>query len=288
MDNQTFTQCHMSAKQFYKFHHYYYGQPIDISIYNHSFYEIYMFISGNISYVIEGYTYHPSPGDILLINHNETHHLDTLPLSLPCECIIFWLDESFFHRLHEIGEDLTACFRDASQRNCHLFRPSKAQITKIWNVCKTIEREYQNHELGNHIIAYSSMVELLVLLNRAYYDIPNSTYKNTAKQEQLNLIIAYINEHLSENLTLDQIAEQFHISKYYLSHQFKEYTGLSPYQYIMKKRLARAYHMIHNGKNITYACMESGFRDYSNFLKAFKREYGKNPSELTKYSFLKM
>lgn len=284
MDNQTLIKQHSTAEQFYEFCHHHYGQPIDIHLPKHSFYEIYIFVSGTINYIVEDHTYQPSSGDILLINRNETHCFETFPLNPLCECFIFWLNETFFTYLHRIRENLTACFQDASKQDYRLFRPNKTQINKIWKVCETIELEYQNHELGNYIIAYSSMVELLVLLNRAYYEVPDMVYKNKEKQMQLNQIITYINEHLTEELTLEHIAKQFHISKYHLSHQFKEYTGFSPYQYIMKKRLSAAYRMIYNGKSVTFACMESGFNDYSNFLKAFKREFGQNPSEFAKSS----
>ncbi len=285
MNNQSLIKHHTTAKQSYEFHHYYYGQPIDTRLHKHSFYEIYLFISGTITYTVEGCSYQPCPGDILLININETHYPESLPLNLPCECFIFRLDETFFTRLHGMEEDLTACFKDASKQNYRLFHPNQTQMNKIWKTCKTIECEQQNHELGNYIIAYSSMVELLVLLNRAYYDVPNSVCRNIEKQKQINQIVVYINEHLTEELTLEQIAKEFHVSKYYLSHQFKEYTGFSPYQYIMKKRLAVAYRMLYNGESVTYACMESGFRDYSNFLKAFKREFGCNPSDFVKSSY---
>lgn len=284
MNNQTQIQHYKKMEQFYKFHHYHYGQPIHICPDKYSFYEIYIFASGNISYIVEGCTYQIGSGDILLISKDETHHPDPHSLNLSCECFVFWLNETFFTYLYGIREDLTACFKDASTRNYRLFRSNKIQMNKIWKVCETIESEQKNHELGNYIIAYSSMVELLVLLNRAYYEVPDIICKNIEKNKQINRVITYINEHLTEELTLEHIAKQFHISKYHLSHQFKEYTGFSPYQYIMKKRLSAAYRMLYNGKSVTFACMESGFSDYSNFLKAFKREFGRNPSEFAKSS----
>ena len=87
---------------------------------------------------------------------------------------------------------------------------------------------------------------------------------------------------MAENLTLDSLAEQFYISNYHLGHLFKQFTGLSLYQYIMKKRLTVARNMLTLGTPVTTACIECGFNDYSNFLKAFKREFGCNPSNFIK------
>ena len=83
-------------------------------------------------------------------------------------------------------------------------------------------------------------------------------------------------------MSLDQLADRFYISKYYLSRQFKQFTGLSLYQYIMKKRLISARNMLRAGSPVMDACLCCGFGDYSNFLKAFKREFGQNPSKYSR------
>ena len=70
-----------------------------------------------------------------------------------------------------------------------------------------------------------------------------------------------------------------YVSKSHLSHRFKEFTGLTLYQYIIKKRLVVARNMLREGAQVMDACLQCGFNDYSNFLKAFKREFGKSPKE---------
>ena len=65
----------------------------------------------------------------------------------------------------------------------------------------------------------------------------------------------------------------------YLSHQFKTYTGMPLIQFIIKKRLTAARNMIRSGMPAMDACMLCGFNDYSNFHKAFKKEFGKIPKE---------
>ena len=92
----------------------------------------------------------------------------------------------------------------------------------------------------------------------------------------------YINENLTEDFSLDQMAVRFYTSKYHLSRQFKQFTGLSIFQYIMKKRLIVSRNMLRDGCSVMDACMRCGFSDYSNFLKAFKKEFGMNPSQYLK------
>ena len=277
-----FTHRQIMTERFYEYHHYRNEGPITIDFHQHAFYEIYIFISGDVNYTIEGRTYKLRPGDILLTNNSDIHRPEITPSKTPYERIVIWLNNSFFNGLLDIGEDLTACFQDASNRNYRLFRPNKAQMLKIQDICHTIEQERSHNKLGSRIMAYSAIMEILVLLSRVYYEISDSAGHEVTENEQINQIVSYINNHFNEDLSLEYLADLFYLSKYYLSHQFKQFTGLSLYQFIMKKRLTIARNMLMSGKNVTEACTECGFNDYSNFLKAFKREFGEKPSEFMK------
>lgn len=109
-----------------------------------------------------------------------------------------------------------------------------------------------------------------------------SSYDNVTDNKTINQVISYINENITCNLSLDELSDRFHISKFYLCKQFKNHAGITVYQYIMKKRLTLSLDMLQKGTPVTIACRKCGFNDYSNYLKAFKREFGKNPKEFLK------
>ena len=69
------------------------------------------------------------------------------------------------------------------------------------------------------------------------------------------------------------------MSKYHIAHIFKENTGISIHQYIMKKRLAACRDAILSNISITKAYLMFGFKDYSSFYRAFKKEFGISPKE---------
>lgn len=277
-----FTHRQIMTERFYEYHHYRNEDPVTIDFHQHAFYEIYIFISGDVNYTIEGRTYKLRPGDILLTNNSDIHRPEIAPSGYPYERIVIWLNNTFFNGLLDIGEDLTACFQDAANRNYRLFRPNESQMLKIQNICHTIEQEHSRNKLGSRIMAYSAIMEILVLLSRVYYEISDSAGNGVTENEQINQIVSYINGHYSEDLSLEYLADRFYLSKYYLSHQFKQFTGLSLYQFIIKKRLTIARNMLMCGKTVTEAYTECGFNDYSNFLKSFKREFGEKPSEFVK------
>lgn len=71
------------------------------------------------------------------------------------------------------------------------------------------------------------------------------------------------------------------MSKFYIAHTFKDNIGIPVHQYIMKKRLAAVQDALRGGVKAGEACLQYGFKDYSVFYKAFKKEYGMSPREWT-------
>ena len=84
---------------------------------------------------------------------------------------------------------------------------------------------------------------------------------------------------LSKELTLDILAKQTFLNKYYLARLFKEETSSTIYQYIIKKRLLLSKKLIDNKIPIIRVYLLAGFNDYSNFFKSFKNEFGITPKQ---------
>lgn len=99
---------------------------------------------------------------------------------------------------------------------------------------------------------------------------------------KLSAILKYINQNINENLSLDELAQRFSLSKFYLTRRFKELTGLSLHQFIVKKRLTRARYLISVGVDPYRAAVDAGFNNYSHFSRTFKSYFGQNPSSIPK------
>jgi AraC-like DNA-binding protein len=92
--------------------------------------------------------------------------------------------------------------------------------------------------------------------------------------------LSYINDHLGEELTVDGLAQQVYTSKYHFMRRFKELTGYPVHQYITQKRLLAAAELLRGGASAQAACGRCGFRDYSAFHRAFRRQFGVTPRAL--------
>ena len=279
MYKEEFNPSQLMSERYFEFHHTYNETPPEVEFHQHPFYEIFFFLSGNVNYIIEGKNYSLRPGDVLLTGSSDIHRPDIQP-GKPYERIVIWLSDDFFGHLRDFyGEDLTTCFTDAALKDYRLIRPDNQNILHLKQLCAQISEAKHSQKMGSYALASAYLTEFLVLVSRAYYDAPDSIQYDITENKKINQILSYINENLTDELSLEHLAARFYTSKYYLSRQFKQFTGLSLYQYIMKKRLIVSRDLLRSGRSVMDACFQCGFGDYSNFLKAFKREFGKTPSK---------
>jgi len=268
----------MLGESAFEFYHYLDDTPPKVEFHQHPFYELFFFLDGNVNYSIEGKTYHLRPGDILLTNSLDIHRPEILP-GRPYERVIIWLEDRFFEQMRAGGDDLAACFADAARKDYRCVRPPQSSLIRLRSLCGKISQAQNSTKLGSYTLVCAHLFEFLVEVCRCYFDMVDIIYEDVTENPKINHVLDFINKNITTNLSLDRIANEFYLSKFYLSRLFKHFTGISIYQYIIKKRVTLSRDMLRVGVPVISACMECGFNDYSNYLKAFKREFGQNPSE---------
>lgn len=114
------------------------------------------------------------------------------------------------------------------------------------------------------------------------YHLDDEMHLNLQLSERLKLsaLLKHINLNINENLSLDELSQRFNLSKFYLTRRFKELTGLSLHQFIVKKRLTKARYLISVGVDPYRAAVDAGFNNYSHFSRTFKSYFGQNPSSI--------
>jgi len=245
----------------------------------HDFNKIIIFISGNVTYLIEGKAYKLKPWDILLVSSSEIHKV-IVGASGTYERMIIWVNSNFLLKHNSPGSNLLTCFDIASQEKNNILRLNPELLRKGKYILSQLQEEYSKDEFGSQILKNSLFLQFIVYLNRLY--LKPEALKHQADgdyNESIGEVIKYINENLSEDMSIESLAAQFYMSKYHLMHKFKNQTGYTIHSYILQKRLMMANLLIKSGKLMTEACEECGFGDYSSFVRAFKKIYGQSPNK---------
>ena len=123
----------------------------------------------------------------------------------------------------------------------------------------------------------------MVLINRWFIESKkNRNAEGVTSYKIIEDIIEYINSNINSDLSIETLASRFNITRFSISRHFKNKTGNSLHNYIVKRRLIVAKELIGNGYSMKTVAEKSGFKDYSTFVRAFKKEYKMSPREYLK------
>lgn len=244
----------------------------DFSYHYHDFHKIIVFISGKVTYHIEGKAYHLKPRDILLVSQGAIHKPEIDP-SVPYERYIFWIRDDLS------CQELNTCFQKANDRSFNLVRADSALQERLKDLLPEIEQTLQNKHFGDTVLRNALFTQFMIYINRIFLRTSSSPDKKTYSSDtQVEQLLKYINRNLSENLSIDQLANRFFFSKYHMMRKFKNETGYTIHNYITSKRLLMARSLISQGMPVMTAAQASGFHDYTTFVRAYKKQFGKAPS----------
>lgn len=272
-----FTPRQYMVKNDFEFFHTKEELPPNIEYHNHDFYEIFFYISGKVTYVIEGKSYKLKPGDIILINNRELHRT-IIESGEDYERIVIWIKPDYIINLNTDSTDLTMCFESSAKKKYNLLRPDTETLVYLKTIVQKLEKAYYNSGFGSEVLKYAYVNELVVYLNKAYlYTKDEEIEVDIEYNQKISNIIKYINANLDSQLSLENISAQFYISKYHLLREFKKYTGFTIHRFIQKKRLIMARMLLKENVKVSEVSLVCGFGDYSNFIRTFKREYGISP-----------
>ena len=243
----------------------------------HNFYEILYVLEGEYSSMVENQSYHLHKGDFLLIDQNVMHkYQPTEGKNENSRRIILWVTGAFLKNLSDGELDLTECFRLQDSRAWHFpvyyeemlrgYLLKLAMDGASTGIRRAMDRGYLTLFFAH----------LNLLCGRKESLLSGEYVAEHPLVEQVN---AYVEAHLEESITLEQLAECVHVSKYHFLRKFKELTGVTAHAFVLNKRLIRACELLQKGESVTTAYQKAGFGDYSVFLRNFRDAFGISPGK---------
>ena len=251
-----------------------------MTLHSHSFYEIlYCQCSDRVEYLVGTERYRLQAGDIVVVAPGVSHR-PLLPedMNAPYKRDIIWISKAFVELLpkmlaksgltEEISGSLLLRTKGTKWEFLgELFR---------WGVkeAEQAKPEYEGIVLGNSLT-------ILAYMARALKETGVGRME-AEKPELLDRIMNYIEDHLSERITLEDMAKQFYVSVSTITQLFRQKMGVSFHHCVTQRRLIAAKNLIAEGIGLEQICEQVGFSDYSTFYRAFKQEYGISPRQYKK------
>ena len=249
-----------------------------IGFHFHDFHKILLLMKGNVSYCVEGRTYDLQADDIVFVPAGEVHR-PVLHDTAIYERIIIYISKDYLSTYRTDNYDLAQCLIEAHQKQSHVLRVPAFGTTKLGLIVRELEQSLDSNEYANELYHNLLFLEFMIQLNRVAIHDGIEYLSNSSSNKKMIDVIDYLNEHLTDDLSIDFLAETFYLSRYHLMHAFKEETGYTIGNYLSTKRLLLARDRIRQGEPITNVCYECGFRNYSTFSRAYKKNFGCSPRE---------
>ena len=225
--------------------------------------EIYINISGDVSFRVEDKVYGIKSGDVIITKPYEKHHCIYHSI---CEHDHFCMNFSAVENSGILG-----IFFDRKQGEGNLIRLASHKIELLMAHCKALVSD--DDILSKHVAFYS----ILALLSKEKF---SQTYKNMPAD--VKIAMDYIGENFASEITVKMLSALAHVTENTLTRHFNASIGMSPYEYIRNLRFSYSVALLEKGMSVTEAAVSSGFSDYSHFISAFKKRYGKTPLQLQK------
>lgn len=244
-------------------------------IHHHAELELGYIVEGEGLYHLENEQYEVHAGDLFLIRTNEQHCIPTIHSSelvsfnIHIQPYFLWnvcsdfIENSYLRMLIQPELPIRHCFHD------------KAKYMEEM-------RELMKEPEANRFRIRRNLVDLLsvLLFENALPEGVGESDSISPKVEDIQNAICYIQEHLTEALSLNDLAHAANMSRSHLSTHFKMITGISPYEYLIIQRIELAVTLLRETNlSVTETAQNCGFTNLANFNKAFKRITGMTPRE---------
>lgn len=243
----------------------------DYDLHCHNYYEVYYFFDGDADYLVEGRKYEPAPDSLLLLSPHVFHGVK-INSSRPYQRFSVHFRPNILSL--ERRSFLLSAFPSPEKYSSRIIYYEQTKRFHIRDCFEMLEDcAMKSEKMKEQLlpIYIESLLSRIVSMYDAFTDASDRTLNPVSE------IIWYLNRHLKEDISLDQLSERFFISKHHLNKVFRKATGTTVFDYLLHKRVANAQLMLINGSSAQESALASGFRDYSSFYRAYMRILGHSP-----------
>ena len=249
------------------------GRGEFIEYHYHTFHKIIILLAGKAGYAVEGERYELTPGDFVLVGSGSIHRPE-VEAGDYYERMILYIAPDHLRSLTVGDCDPEECFRCAQETFQYVFRDEGT--SRVRPLFLALAETVRQGGYGAALLAQAQFTELMVEVNRVVRG--GHRVGAAGGDRKVISLLQYLNLHLTEPLTIDELAARFYISKYHMMRRFRQETGYSIHGYLSEKRLLLAQQLLSRGAAPSEVFTQVGYQDYSTFSRAYKKQFGRGPS----------
>lgn len=247
----------------------------------HTALEITYFYEGEGIYTVDGEEWEFCRGDVFLVQSNISHAITKLLkpgafYNVNFEPRLLWDSNGFF------GSNFMHIFTSTARDKNYRLSRNNPDFSFISDIFEKLSFEFTECAPGFEYMVKAYILELLAGIYRYYgFSEENDADLSEYNIEGVSKSVDYINEHLTEDLSVNTLARTANISQTYYNTLFKKLNGITPWEYVISKRVELAANRLISGNvNSMYQlAKECGFNNTANFNHAFRKYTGCVPSK---------
>lgn len=244
-------------------------------IHCHNVYEIYYFIEGDVDYLVEGKLYRPAPHSLLLLSPHVFHGVKVRSENPYRRYTLHFHPDLLQPERRQL---LLSAFPSNEKHSGREVYYENLSVTQLGSFFEALEGlAQQSEQLKRQLLP--TYIEAILAQLTIICQTHSPVQVEASTSHTITDIIAYLNDNLTEHITLDHLSEHFNISKHYLNRAFRKAAGTTVFDYLIYKRIIYARQLMINGSTATEASLRSGFRDYTVFYRAYRKHLGHSPLE---------
>ena len=243
----------------------------------HRQFEVFYLISGKTSYVIDGQTYEPNPGDMIFVSPNEMHALHIDGGEVYDRAVLLFDADILGSLLAEMGISYDDFFLSKS-RGLHVIGKETVEKYRLGEALLAV-METDGDEQYRKLVTVARLIEFLARLDEMARSDRLIATRPSSEDELVRRAIGYVDEHIGERIRLDEMAGALFVSKSTLCHRFSKYMSISITRYVNIRKMHYAGELMRRGHTATEAAVRVGFDNYAAFLYNFKHLVGRLPTE---------
>ncbi|MGN0400521.1 MAG: helix-turn-helix domain-containing protein [Blautia sp.] len=231
--------------------------------------EILYVLSGRVAVMMDDSNFVLGPEDMIVFNPFEHHELYRESGNHILSAFI----PMYVLQQENIGN--IQCCSYIQQEQVQYFRVLRTKLAILF-------KSYEDEPEYRRLYGKSQLLGFLAILKQQF-EIKKNDWKTTIDVGRMSKALMYMQEHFSEDISIQDVADQVYLSKGHLSREFYKQMGMSFSDYLRKLRLNKAVRCLRSTKlPVTDIALECGFSNTNTMIINFKQEYGETPGTYRK------